>query len=75
MINALLDPRLRLLSLQTWQVTVEIVEPLATAERGHLLLETERLLRSQIDPQIEVFLQPKGDMNKLRERLRGVGLK
>lgn len=55
-----------------YQVTLKMKEALSTPERGHLLLELEKRLRRDVDPQAEVFLEPKGDLNALRRKLRGV---
>lgn len=54
-----------------FHVTVS-VPPMSVAPRGHYLLQMERHLRATVDPQIEVFLEPTADANKLRQRLRGV---
>lgn len=45
---------------------------MTTGERGHVLLEFEKRLRENGYPDAEVFLEPKGDINALRLRLRGV---
>lgn len=42
------------------------------AERGHALMELEKTLRASFNDQLEVFLEPMGDTNALRVRLRGV---
>jgi hypothetical protein len=68
----LIDARVYLVELRGHHVTVALKELLSTPERGSLLLETEKLLRREVDPRIEVFLEPKGDLNKLRLKLRGV---
>jgi len=47
-------------------------DPMPTAERGHLLLDLEKMLRKAGWLKAEVFLEPKGDINALRNRLRGV---
>ena len=47
-------------------------EPLSTPERGHRLLMLEKDLKDNVDSRLEVFLQPMGDLNVLRTRLRGV---
>ena len=70
----LLDRRLELLRIQRYQVILSVREPMSTPERGKLLLDTERRLRKEINQRLEVFLEPKGDMSKLRQRLRGVTL-
>ena len=46
-------------------------QDMPTAERGHMLLELEKRLHREIDPDVQVFLQPRGDMEKLRVKLRG----
>jgi hypothetical protein len=40
--------------------------------RGEILMEFERQLRLNVDQSIQVFLQPRGDLNKLRLKTRGV---
>ena len=45
---------------------------LSTAARGDLLLDLEIELKEKVDARTQVFLEPKGDMNKLRIKLRGV---
>ena len=72
-ISSLLDSRLELERVQGKHVIVFVKDKLPTAQRGKLLLDTERRLRLEIDTQLEVFLNPQGDLNKLREQLRGVG--
>lgn len=42
------------------------------AERGGVLMRLERSLQMQFGIKLEVFLEPVGDMNKLRTKLRGV---
>ena len=73
-IAGLLDPRLQLLRIQGSQVILSVNEWMSTPDRGKLLLDTERQLRREIRQQLEVLLEPKGDLSKLRERLRGVTL-
>ena len=46
---------------------------LGIAARGAALLDLELSLRAAVDDSIEVMLEPTGDLNKLRTRLRGVG--
>ena len=46
---------------------------LGIAARGEALLNLELSLRAAGDDSIEVMLEPTGDLNKLRTRLRGVG--
>ena len=71
-INKCLPVQVRLLSVRGPHVTLEMVAQLTISQKGTLLLEVERRLRRCWNPLAEVFLQPKGDINKLRKRLRGV---
>lgn len=71
-IVSLIFPSLELVSIRGTHVTVSLPRAMPTPERGTLMLEAEKMLRQQVDPRIEVFLEPKGDMNKLRLKLRGV---
>jgi len=59
--------------MQGKHVIVSMKEKLSAAERGKLLLDTEKQLRNKLDAKLEVFLEPRGDLNKLRQQLRGVG--
>lgn len=61
-----------LVRVQQHHVIVALPEGLPTPERGRRLLNLERLLREEWNQQAEVFLEPKGDLNKLRVKLRGV---
>ena len=72
-IRSLLDSRLGLERVRGKHVIVSVKDKLPTAQRGKLLLDTEKQLRQEIDVQLEVFLEPQGDLNKLRQQLRGVG--
>jgi len=72
-IKGILDSRLKLEKIQGKHVIVTVKEKLSAADRGALLLDTEKQLRKQLDAKLEVFLEPKGDLNKLRLQLRGVG--
>jgi len=64
-----------LVSRTNYHVTVGVRGgPHSVADRGALLLALERRLRALVDPRIEVFLQPKGDANALRQKLRGVSV-
>jgi hypothetical protein len=72
-IKGILDSRLELEKIQGKHVIVTVKEKLSAADRGALLLDTERRLRKQLDAKFEVFLEPRGDLNKLRLQLRGVG--
>jgi hypothetical protein len=51
---------------------VELQGIYRTGERGHKLLQLEKKLRRMGWTDAEVFLEPKGDINALRLRLRGV---
>ena len=53
------------------RLTLKCLHPMSIADKGHSLLALEKKLR-MYDPHIEVFLEPTGDMNKLRLKLRGV---
>lgn len=53
-------------------VTVALPPGLPTPERGRRLLGLEGELRARWNGSAEVFLEAKGDLNKLRVRLRGV---
>lgn len=67
-----LPTNLKLLTIRKYHVIVEYTESLSTPVRGHILLETEKILRQNVDQRIEIFLEPKADLNALRLRLRGV---
>jgi len=73
-IKMLLDPRLTLLNIQGLQVILLVEEQMPTAKRGKLLLDTEKQLRKVLNQRLEVLLEPRGDLNKLRLQLRGVEL-
>jgi len=73
-IESVLDPRLKLLKIQGQQVILSVNERMPTGKRGKLLLDTEKQLRKDIGQPLEVFLEPSGDLNKLRQQLRGVEL-
>ena len=72
-IKGFLDPRLSLERLQGKHVIVSLKERLSAGQRGKLLMDTEKQLRKTLDTKLEIFLEPKGDLNKLRQQLRGVG--
>ena len=72
-IKGILDSRIELERIQGKHVIVTVKGKLSTADRGALLLDAEKRLRKQLDTKLEVFLEPKGDLNKLRLQLRGVG--
>ena len=61
-----------LVRVQQHHVTVSLPEGLPTPERGRRLLALEKALRAGWHPDAEVFLEAKGDLNKLRVMLRGV---
>ena len=43
-----------------------------TSQRGAYTMRAERLIKDEVNAGIQLFLRPKGDMNKLRLSLRGV---
>lgn len=74
-IQCYLESTCDLIKRQGYHVIVKLRDGnLSTPERGRRLLEAEKLLRKEVDPRIQVFLEPKGDLNILRQRLRGVKL-
>ena len=73
-IKSLLDPRLTLLKIQGQQVILSVKEKMPSGNRGKLLLDTEKQLRKALGQPLEVLLEPRGDLNKLRLQLRGVAL-
>ena len=72
-VKSFLDPGLKLERVQGKHVIVSVKENLPAAQRGKLLLDTEKKLRKTLDAKLEIFLEPRGDLNKLRQQLRGVG--
>ncbi len=56
------------------QVIVTLLNELVPGERGTLLLDYEYDLKNQVDPAINVWLEPIGDKNTLR-KLRGIEVK
>ena len=70
--EALLAGTSNLVRVQGHQVIVALPDGLPTPERGYRLLSLERLLRQEWDQKAEVFLEAKGDLNRLRVKLRGV---
>lgn len=56
------------------QVIVTLLNELVPGERGTLLLDYEYYLKDQVDPAINVWLEPIGDKNTLR-KLRGIEVK
>ena len=73
-VKARLPVAVEFVSLQGVRLTLRVLVPLTTPQRGHLLLDLEKALREKVDKRLEVFLEPKGDANVLRIRLRGVKL-
>lgn len=73
-ITALMVGTSSLLEVHGHIVVVELPPNLTTPDRGHRLLSLEMTLRHDLDPEAEVFLRPRGDLNKVRQRLRGVSL-
>lgn len=55
-------------------VYLELLQSLASSERGIMLLEFEFKLKDMIDQALTVWHTPQGDKSSLR-RLRGVGVK
>ena len=56
------------------QVIVTLAEALSAAKRGTLLLDLEAFLGKKVDPALNVWLEPMGDKNSLRN-LRGIEVK
>lgn len=56
-------------------ITLRMRFPLETAKRGKLLLDFEKRLHKEVARRAVVLLEPMGDMEKLRKRLRGVVIK
>ena len=52
-------------------VIVRLTSDLPASERGPLLLHLESELKSRVDGCIEIWLEPLGDRNRLRQ-LRGI---
>ena len=73
-IKPLLDSRLTLLRIQGQQVILLVNESMPSGKRGKLLFDTEKQLRKVLGQPLEVLLEPRGDLNKLRQQLRGVSL-
>lgn len=67
-----LPPEVEFVSLHGNRLTVRMKKAMPTAERGHMLLELEKRIHREISPSVDVFLQPRGDMEQLRVKLRGV---
>ncbi len=73
-ISSRLDPRLTLTKVTGQQVILNVLENMTSGSRGKLLLDTEKQLRKELGQPLEVLLEPRGDLNKLRQQLRGVEL-
>jgi hypothetical protein len=58
----------------TGQVYVALKEPIGSSLRGGLLLDLEEHLKKTIDPAINIWCEPLGDKNSLRN-LRGIEIK
>lgn len=56
------------------QVFLSLLSQMSASERGTFLLDLESLLKSQIDNGINIWLEPIGDKNSLRN-LRGIEVK
>ena len=54
------------------EVTVTYSGPIRA--RGRIILSLEKELRQELDNSLTVYLQPQGDINKLRKKLRGVSI-
>ena len=70
-----LPDQVEFIALQGHRLTLRMKQAMQTAERGHMLLELEKRLHREVGPEIQVFLQPMGDLEKLRVKLRGVVVK
>lgn len=67
-----LEPTADVVRCQGWHVYIRLRETgLPMAEIGRRVMCAERVLREQVDPRIEVFLEPMQDRNQIR-RFRGV---
>ena len=73
-IRSLLDPRLELVRVEGQRVVLLVKEVMKTPDRGKLLLDTEKYLRRELSRPVEIYLDPRGDINKLRQQLRGISL-
>lgn len=70
-----LPSEVEMVSFQGHRLVLRMKAAMGTAERGHLLLDLEKRLHREIDPELTVFLTPTGDAEKLRIKLRGVKVK
>ena len=73
-IQSLLDHRLELVRVEGQRIVLVVKESMKTPDRGKLLLDTEKYLRRELSRPVEVYLEPRGDINKLRQQLRGISL-
>lgn len=62
-------------ALRGTRLVLRMKATLPTVERGHMLLDLEKRLHREVDPAMEVLLEPTGDRNRLRAKLRGVVMK
>lgn len=75
LVQAVLDSSLIALEAHPdGRVVVELQGALNAAGRGELLRKAELVLKALVDPGLMVWLQPRGDLNRLRQ-LRGVKVK
>ena len=58
----------------TGQIHVALNEPVGSSLRGGLLLDLEEYLKASIDPALNIWCEPLGDKNSLRN-LRGIEIK
>ena len=59
-------------ALRGRHIYLKSIRKMTIQTRGHALMLIENYVRSMFKHPYEVFLEPVGDMNKLRQRLRGV---
>ena len=59
-------------SLEGNRLTVRMLVDMLTEARGHLLMELEKRLHREVEPEITVFLLSRADAETLRVKLRGV---
>lgn len=67
-----LPEAVELVRMSSRHVVLKMTVKMGTAERGSLLLNLEKRLHREVDPKLEVLLEPMGDLNVLRNRTRGV---
>ena len=74
-VRILLQRGFKLVSVDGLRLTARLEKDFGSAmERGQWVMDTERELRREARDPVELYLEPMGDTNKLRERLRGVKL-